>query len=158
MKTMNPLRPMFLAGLLLLGLLAGLSAQAETGWLVAFERQQVTPVNRADTERLIEVGVLDTDGFSEMVLSLGGEFKEAVPGKGRVGALLVPDVDAFNFLMRNEGKILFPLEVQAQASGGDAIFVSEQMTVRIAFPRYRVYMYNETSSGAVASLYAYRVR
>ncbi len=146
-------------GLLLLSLLVGFGALAEDGWFVSFDRQQVTPVNRTDTERLIEVGTIETDGFSEMVLSLGCEYKESIPSSGTVGAILIPDVEAFTYLLRSEGQIVFPLVVEAQAAGGDnALFLSEQKTVRIAFPRYRVYMFNETSSGAVASLYAYRVR
>ena len=40
----------------------------------------------------------------------------------------------------------------------NAIFVSEQQTQRVAFPRYRVFFYNETSSTAVVSLSVYRSR
>ena len=119
----------------------------------------MAPVARSDTTQLVEAGTIETDGFSELVFSLGGEFKEAVPTSGTVGAILIPDHEVFEHLLLTEGHIVFPLEAQASISGQTgAIFISEQQTARIAFPRYRVYMYNETTSGANVSLFVYRTR
>jgi hypothetical protein len=39
-----------------------------------------------------------------------------------------------------------------------AIFVSDQVVVNVAFPSYRIYFYNETTSGASVSLFVYRRR
>ena len=138
-------------------LLAGV-ALAES-WFVSFERLQVAPVARADTDQWIDVGTVETDGFSGLVFSIGGEFKEAVPASGKVGVVLVPDTEVFMYLLRNEGHVAFPLEASVEiAPSTGAVFISEQLTAKVAFPRYRVFMYNETSSGATVSLFVYRTR
>lgn len=134
-------------------------AVAEESAFVSFERIQVAPVSRSDTARWVDAGTIETDGYKELVFSLGGEFKESVPNSGRVGAILVPDNDVFDYLLRNEGEVAFPLEAKVQISQlKNAIFISDQQVARIAFPRYRVFLYNETSSGAVVSLFVYRTR
>jgi hypothetical protein len=145
--------------LVLLVLTPALAQSADRSWFVAFERVAVAPVARSNTTQLIDAGTVDTDGFSELVFSLGGEFKEGIPETGTVGAILIPDREPFLYLLRNEGKIVFPLEVRADiASQRDAIFVSPAQTAKIAFPRYRVFLYNETASGASVGLFVYRTR
>jgi hypothetical protein len=142
-------------------LAASLPALAVTAdsWFVPFERIQLAPVERADTTRLVEAGTIQTDGFSELVFSFGGEFKEAVPKGGRVGAILIPDHQVFVHLLETEGRIIFPLEVIVPISPSTGeIFVSEQIVANVAFPAYRVYLYNETTSGATVSLFVYRRR
>ena len=158
MSTLRTLRvPIVVAGAVSLLPLA--LAADETKWFVPFERIAVANVARSDTTQLVEAGVIDTDGFSDLVFSLGGEFKDGPPEGGRVGALLIPDLPPFQYLLRNEGQIVFPLEVIYTAKNPQSpIFVSEQQTARVAFPRYRVFMYNETGSAAVVSLYVYRIR
>lgn len=134
-------------------------AAQDRGWFVSFGRQQVAPVARDDTSQLLEIGTIDTDGFSDLVFSLGGEFKEVVPTSGTVGALLIPDIEVFQYLLRNEGQIVFPLEVKVEVGPATgAIFVSEQQRAKVAFPGYRIYMYNETTSGATVQLFIYRTR
>ena len=141
------------------GLLFAGSASLAEDWFVVFQDQLVTPVLRSDTESLFEVGQIDTDGFSELVFSLGGEFKERVPGAGTVGAILIPDQPRFDYLLRTEGRFMFPLEVKADVSSASgAIFMAPQQSAKVAFPRYRVYLYNETGSAATVSLYVYRAR
>ena len=141
------------ATLLVLGVLITPSwlpthAAGPTNWFVSFQRVQVAPVSRSDTTQLYEAGTIDTDGFAELVFSLGGEFKEAIP-----------DVEVFDYLLRNEGHIVFPLEARVEIGGQPgAIFISEQQTAKVAFARYRVYFYNETTSGANVSLFVYRTR
>ncbi len=152
---------LFLLGLCVVSIVCWLPVHAaeQTRWFVSFERVQVAPVQRSDTTQLIEAGIIETDGFTDLVFSLGGEFKEAVPRSGTVGALLIPDVEVFDYLLRNEGHIVFPLEAKVEIGGQPgAIFVSEQQTAKVAFSRYRVYFYNETTSGATVSLFVYRTR
>ena len=145
------------------------SAAGAESWYVDFERIVVPPVQRDDTTQLIEAGTITTDGFNELVFSLGGEFKEAVPTAGVVGALLIPDVDIVQYAFRQEGHVPFALEathdiardgLEAIARDGleGAVFLSAQQTARVAFPRYRVFLYNETTSGASVSLFVYRSR
>ena len=135
-------------------------AVEDTQWFVSFERISVAPVMRSNTTQLVEAGRIETDGFSELIFSLGGEFKEGVPTSGTVGAVLIPDIEIFQYLLRTEGQFVFPLEVKVEIQGNlkGAIFISEKQTAKIAFPAYRVYLYNETSSGATVSLFVYRTR
>jgi len=147
-----------IATVLVLTCATGIAAE-DSKWFVSFERIQVPPVKRSDTTQLIDAGTIDTDGFSELVFSLGGEFKEAIPDSGTVGVVLIPDIEAFTYLLQNEGEFVFPLEAKVKIKDlKSAIFVSEQQTVKVAFPRYRAYLYNETDSGAVVSLFVYRTR
>lgn len=132
---------------------------AETPWFVSFDRIAVSPVKRSDTSALFDAGVVETDGFKELVVSLGGEFKPEVPTAGKIGAILIPDSEGSLYLFRSEGKVAFPIEVQyAARPGAGAFFVTEPQVARIAFPRYRVFLYNETPSTAVVSVYVYRTR
>ena len=126
-------------------------------WLVAFEAIFVPPVRRDDVTQLVDAGTIETDGFTRLIFSFGGEFKSAVPREGRVGVILLPDADLVDAMLRNEGEFIFPLEVQAPIQElRSAIFIAEQQEAKVAFGRYRVYMYNETSSGAKVWLYVYR--
>ena len=96
---------------------------------------------------------MDTAGWRHAVLSLTGELRGR-GGAGEVGALLIPDVatarDAFE-----DGRLLFPLEVVAQADAGARWLESEQPEVAIAFPRYRVYLYNTTQRSAAVRVFVY---
>ena len=134
-------------------------AASDGGWYVSFRNVFVPPVERNNVSQLVDVGTIETDGFSNLVFSMGGEFKEKVPSSGTVGAILIPDIEMFDHLLRTEAEFAFPLEVKAQiANLNSAIFISDQQTARIAFPAYRVYMYNETGSAARVSLHVYRNR
>jgi hypothetical protein len=140
---------------------AGSGAVAqETRWFAAYEGQSVSPdISRDDTPRLVEVGTVATDGFSELRISIAGEFKEAVPRSGTVGAILIPDINPFVYLLEQEGKIVFATEVKVPVGGQPgAIFFSEAVPEKIAFPAYRIYLYNDTSSAANVNVYVYRVR
>jgi len=131
----------------------------DSRWFVSFERIQVAPVERSNTTQLVDAGSIDTDGFSELVFSLGGEFKEGIPESGKVGVVLIPDKEVFLYLLQTEGEFVFPLEAQVEiGKQSSAIFMSKQERAKVAFPRYRVFLYNETTSGAVVSLFVYRTR
>ena len=109
--------------------------------------------------QLVDAGTIRTDGFSELVFSIGGEFKENVPDSGTIGVLLIPDEEVFDHLLRSESEFAFPLEIKTQIGKLQrAIFISEQHTARVAFPAYRVYLYNETTSAARVSIFIYRNR
>ena len=82
------------ASLTLVGLqLPGTATHADddSHWFVSFDSVNLAPTARSDTTQLLEIGSIDTDGFSDLVFSLGGEFKEGVPTSGRVGVVLIPD-------------------------------------------------------------------
>jgi len=131
----------------------------DSAWFVSIPPVAVAPVPRADTHRLLEGGIVETDGFAQMTFSFGGEFKDGVPAAGKVGALLIPDDPKILHLLQNEGQIVFAVEVVYKVVPGQhPIFVSEQQTQRVAWPRYRVFFYNETKSTATVSLSVYRSR
>ena len=132
----------------------------ETHWFAAFEGQSVSPhIARTDTQLLLEVGTVETDGFTEMRISIAGEFKEAVPRSGTVGVILIPDINPFTYLLQQEGQIVFATEVKVAIGGQPgAIFYSEAVPAKVAFPSYKIYLYNDTSSAASVNVYVYRVR
>lgn len=139
----------------------GAPVRAESpSWFVAFEGINVPQgIQRNDVTQLIDGGSITTDGFSELVFSFGGEFKEGIPASGTLGAILLPDEELVEYLLRNEGHFVFPLEVKFDVQGLNShVFLSEQQTAKIGFPRYRVYFYNGTHSAATVSLFVYRNR
>ena len=132
----------------------------EGSWFVSFEGINVAQgIRRDDVTQLIDGGSIETDGFTELVFSFGGEFKEGVPSSGTLGAILLPDEELVDYMLRNEGHFVFPLEVKFEVTGMKGhVFLSQQQTATIGFPRYRLYFYNETNSAAAVSLFVYRVR
>jgi len=129
------------------------------GWFVSFERQSISQIPRGETSRYVSIGTVETDGFSELRISIGGEFKDSIPKTGTIGAILVPDRQPFPYLLESEGQVLFAIEVQASIgpSSGPLVF-SEPVTAKVAFPAYRVYLYNDSNSVANVSVFVYRAR
>ena len=145
------------AALLAAALFAPSLSAEDSPWFITIPLTTVTPVARTETQRLLDAGTVQTDGFAQMTFSFAGEFKDGVPESGRIGAILVPDDPKVLQLLRAEGQIIFPVEVKyVVKSHQSTIFVSDQQTERIAFPRYRIFFYNETGSAAVVSLSVYR--
>jgi len=135
------------------------AVQAEgQSWFVSFEGINVAQgIKRTDVTQLIDAGSIRTDGFTEMVFSFGGEFKEGLPSAGTLGAILLPDEELVDYMLRNEGHFAFPLEVKFDVAGMTGhVFLSQQQTAKIGFPNYRIYLYNETNSAATVSLFVYR--
>lgn len=126
------------------------------GQLVRKEGVIVTPVRRNDTNALISGGTIETEGFTEAMLSLQGEFKDSLFGPGTIGVVLVPDEEPIVRAMMDGRHIEFPLEVAAQVATGDSpYFNSAQARVPLGFARYRVYFYNSSNKGAEVNLYVY---
>ena len=160
---MSDKKRLFSVPLLLMALALTLvtgSSLATDSWFVALAHQMVPPTPRSAVTQLFDAGAVDTDGFRDMVISFGGEFKESLPTSGRVGAILIPDHEITDHLLRNEGVFVFPTEIEYKVD--DTIqgqfFMSGSIQTKVAFPRYRVYLYNETTSGASMSVFVYRSR
>jgi hypothetical protein len=78
---------------------------------------------------------------------------------GKIGVVLVPDIYPFDEVLKREGRFVFPIEATADVAPNDyELFESEQVRAPIAFPRYRVYVYNGTDAAAGVWIYAYRTR
>lgn len=115
----------------------------------------VAPAPRSDPALWTEAGNIDTDGFSSVVLSFQGQFRGNPGGAGAVGAVLVPEEEdvlrAFS-----EGEVHLALEAVTEGvPDGRAYFSGTRAGLAVAFPRYRVYLYNTTDRSASVNLFAY---
>jgi hypothetical protein len=114
----------------------------------------VAPAERSNTSDLTDAGTIDTAGFTHVTLSLTGTLQGSPQG-GAVGVLLVPDVPEVTTALRN-GVLQLELDVAAPVSTAKAgLFSSDPTTFRLAFPRYRVLLYNAAKKSAEATVYAY---
>ena len=153
----NPKRGIAMMALLALLAVAQSGPFAAEGSLVSFETVTVPPVGRGETSELIDAGILEVEGYREVVLSIGGELKKGSIRGGTIGAILMPDKASFEFVRRHERLYPFPMEVAATIKPDTPpVFVGEQVVARVAFPRYRVLLYNTTDRTATVSLFAYR--
>lgn len=126
--------------------------------LVAFRDITVPPVAPKDTTRLINAGTLTADGFTGVVLTLVGQLKGENARAGTVGAILVPDEEVIERAFEEQGQVLLMLEVSSPTgSGTPPYFASQQQRALVAFPRYRVLLYNTTDKAATVNVFAYLV-
>ncbi len=125
----------------------------------SFERREgviVPPARRGEVANLTSAGVIDTAGFTGAVLSLEGEVRDNLFDSGLVGALLIPDEGPVLHAFREDSRIEFPLEAAAQVDPQKGSRFSSEPTVRpIAFPRYRVFLYNGSNKSVETNLYVY---
>ncbi len=115
----------------------------------------VPPVGRHETADLVAADPVETDGFSAVALSLQGEVRGTVLRSGAVGAVLVPDEEPVLKTMREEGALQFPVEVASTLPQGLEAGFSAQQHQALAFPRYKVYLYNSTDRTVDVNLYLY---
>ena len=123
--------------------------------LVSLKDIDVPPVRPDDTRRLVNGGSITTDGFSAIVLSLAGQSKGTVRQPGRVGAILIPEVEAVTRAFDEREQLQFSLEVEAISEAGAPYFYSDQPRFNIGFSSYQVLLYNTTDKTAKVDLYAY---
>jgi hypothetical protein len=129
------------------------------GALVAIRRVMVPTAPRSQTTQLIDGGVFDCDGYKTIVLNLAGEIKDAVTKPGKIGAILVPDVDPFTRAFQQLGLLPVTIEIDVtlkQGAGG--YYMAEPKRADVGFPRYHVLFYNESGGAVTASFFAYRGR
>lgn len=116
----------------------------------------VPPVDPQETGRLIDAGILVTDGFTSAVLSLNGQAKGKLLRPGTVGAMLIPEEDTVTRAFEEEGLAQFPLEVTASLSSGTSrSFSSSPARHTVGFPRYRVLLHNTSDKTVTVNLFAY---
>lgn len=116
----------------------------------------VSPVPRDDTTSLVEAGRIDAAGFTHVVLSLRGEVQGKLGREGEVGAVLLPDEEAVLRTFHEAGRFQFPVEAVAPVGLSDrGSFAGRPARRPLAFPRYRVFFYNETDRSVEVDLYAY---
>jgi len=132
------------------------SAPVRLSQSVKFEEITVPPVRRNDTTRLVEAGVLETEGFPEVILSLHGVVQGHVAKPGTIGALLIPDEPTIQEAFLEQGMMHFYMEtVTGEVSSQTPYFASSQPRYSIAFSRYKILLYNTTDKTVSANLFAY---
>jgi hypothetical protein len=110
---------------------------------------------REETARWVEAGMAQTSGFTSLVLSLHGQVRGNVSVPGFIGVILIPDEESILQAL-TEGEILLPLETQADVvAGSTSYFSASNPYLAIAFPRYRIFLYNTTDQSAAANVCVY---
>lgn len=124
--------------------------------LVKFEDLIVAPVPPTETTRLVEAGVLMTEGFPRAVLSLHGIVKGKVLKPGEVGAILIPEQPSIQEAFDEQGLVHFEMRTAARGvSSATPYFASEQADYTVGFQAYKIYLYNTTDKTVTANLFAY---
>ena len=115
----------------------------------------VAPASRDEPPLWTEAGILETDGFTSVVLSLHGQFRGNPSGPGTVGLVLIPEEE--NILRAlGEGEVHLPLEAAAEGiPNGRLYFSGSRAGLAIGFSRYRVFLYNTTDRSASVNIFAY---
>lgn len=115
----------------------------------------VPPVRREDTNHFVDAGTISTDGFAAVVLSLVAEVKGQGQRPGEVGVILLPDDERVARALAERGQLLLALEVKASPQSGSPYFAGESHRFTVAFPRYRVYLYNGGDRTVSATVHGY---
>lgn len=124
--------------------------------LVSLADVLVPPVRREDTTRLVDAGVIVADGFAQGVATLLGEVKGPQGKVGEVGAILLPDEERVLRALAERGQLLLATELKVTAiPAGAAYFAAEPLPFTVAFPRYRVFLYNAGEKTVSVTLHAY---
>lgn len=124
--------------------------------LVSLADVLVPPIRREDTTRLVDAGVVATDGFAQGVATLIGEVKGPQGKPGEVGVILLPDEERVLRALAERGQLLLATELKVTGiPAGAAYFAAEPLPFTVAFPRYRVFLYNAGEKTVSVTLHAY---
>jgi hypothetical protein len=127
-----------------------------SGSLQRVDEVVVSPVNRRAATRMDSQGMVDTEGFTSMVVSLVGEVQGSVDRDGALGVVLVPDDRVINRALRQDSVVLSPLEVAVEIPLGTPGWINaESKSFQIAFPSYQVYLYNTSDKTVATTVYVY---
>lgn len=124
--------------------------------LVSRESVLVSPVSRQETAHWVDAGSFSLDGFSHVVVSLGGQVRADAFREGQVGVVLLPERAEVMEAFERDGVLQFPLVLEAEATldRRGHLGVSGQR-LALAFPRYRAYLYNTTDKPVAADVHLY---
>ena len=115
----------------------------------------VAPAPRDEPSLWTEAGILETNGFTSVVLSLHGQFRGNPSGPGAVGLVLIPEEE--NVLRAlGEGEVHLALDAVAEpVPDGRLYFSGSRAGLAIGFARYRVFLFNTTDRSAAVNIFAY---
>ncbi len=126
------------------------------GQAVILRDLEVGPVSKKEYLRLEKGGTVSAEGFTTMVVSLAGMQRVSPTKGGEVGAILLPAEDLPLRAWEEHGQKLFALETHARSEPNALpYFASEPLRAVVAFPRYRVLLYNESDRTVSVTLYIY---
>jgi hypothetical protein len=116
----------------------------------------VPPVRREDTTHFIDAGAVTTDGFAFGVVSVVGELKGQPQRPGDVGAILLPDDDRVLRALSERGQLLLAEEAKGTpAAGASPYFAAKPVRFAVAYPRYRVFLYNAGDKAVSVTVHTY---
>jgi hypothetical protein len=123
--------------------------------VVRFSDLVVSPASPDQPTQWTDAGSVDTAGFTSLVLSLQGQVKGTLFREGEIGVILLPDEEPFQQAFR-EGEVHLPLQVSTRTAPNlGAYFSASQPDLAIAFPRYRVLLFNSTDRSTTANVILY---
>lgn len=124
--------------------------------LVSLKDVTVPPVDPSERGRLIDGGLVAAEGYTGVVLSLSGRAAGRALRAGEIGAYLIPDEESVMQAYEEDGLLQFPLEIRAPLTQGTfRMHASQQARQTLAFPRYRVRLFNTTDKTVNVNLFAY---
>jgi hypothetical protein len=124
--------------------------------LVSLKDLTVPPVEPSERGRLIDGGLVAAEGYTGIVLSLSGRAAGRALRSGEVGAYLIPDEETVMQAYEEDGLLQFPIEIRAPLTQGTVrMHASQQSRTTLAFPRYRVRLFNTTDKTVNVNLFAY---
>jgi hypothetical protein len=160
-------RPAGVVALAALSALLARPARAQRGSLGPVEGSKqavaargilVAPVPRTDVPNLVDIGVIECEGFEHLVLNLAIEMKGPVEPGGAVGAVLIPDVFPYERAYHLFQVLPVAAEISVPIEGGSAYLSAKQVRVEIGFPRYRVLLWNSGRTAVTAAVSAWRAK
>ncbi len=116
----------------------------------------VPPVRREDTTHFVDAGTVSTDGFAFAVVSVLGELKGQIQKPGDVGAILLPDDERVLRALAERGQLLLAEEAKVTpVLGSSPYFAARPVRFAVAYPRYRVFLYNAGDKAAAVTVHTY---
>jgi hypothetical protein len=120
------------------------------------EGLMVPPARRNEYSELTFAGIVETNGFTSISANVLGEIKSGSFSSGTIGVLLIPDEEPILQSLREANRVPFPIETTvAITSGGSSYFESADTLQNVAFPRYRIFLYNTVNKTVDANIYLY---
>ena len=160
-------RPVPLVVLAALAVLLAPRARAQHGSLGPVEGSKqlvsargvlVAPVSRTDVPNLVDIGVIECEGFEHLVLNLAIEMQLPVEPGGAVGAVLIPDVFPYDRQFHLLQLLPVAAEISVPIEGGSAYLSAKQVRVEVGFTRYRILLWNSGRTAVTAAVSIWRAK
>ena len=158
---------LYLVSLAALAALVALPARAQRSSLGPVEGSKqfvaargilIAPVSEWDVPNLVDVGVVDCEGFEHLVLNLAIETKAPVEPGGAVGAVLIPDVFPYDRAYHLLQLLPVSAEINVPIDAGSAFLTAKQVHVEVGFPRYRILLWNSGRMAVTAAVSVWRAK